>query len=170
MRATLLLGTGTGQNGMQADKQVDYGRMQVNQCRQGTQLQEDIKALGYEQLIEDIRQSTEALAEAAGRQASAKSSPKSVLTRQALRKAASEFLWVTKGIDDLLATIPDRTEEHDQLCSLRASLHTLLERYAIRSEENAEADSEPPEEVRQVEVASCTAPLAESHACSVTRH
>ena len=98
VRAALLVGNGTGQNGMPADKQVDHGRMQVCQCRQGTQLHRDLEALNYGHLIEDIRTSTEALAEAVGRNATAKqASARSALIRDALGKAATDFLWVDRG-------------------------------------------------------------------------
>ena len=145
VRAALLTGSGTAQNALAPDLEVDFGGAQVNQCKQGTPLYADVQALGYQPLIDDIRVASEALAVAVGREIPGPRPPsRSVQIREAVRDAARAFNAVDDSIDDLLAQVDEGTPAYAQLMKLRVSLQTLLARYATHTPSVADVDPETP--------------------------
>lgn len=134
VRAALLTGSGTAQNALAPDLEVDFAGAQVNQSKPGTSLHPDIQALGYQPLIDDIRAATEVLAVAVGRDMPGpRPGSRSMQIRDAVRAAAKAFNAVDEAIDDLLDQTAGGTPAHAQLTKLRLSLQTLLARYATNS-------------------------------------
>jgi len=141
-RETLLVGTGTGQTAFGWDEEVDHGRMQLRLATHKP-LADDVDRVELRALLAEVRQCTEALAEAIGKGAEAKKSPRSVQVREATAECAQVFTLAHATLDR--AYDAAKTDaERERIDGLRQPLARLLAQYP-RAERVASAPSVPPQ-------------------------
>ncbi|MBI5517304.1 MAG: hypothetical protein HY909_26260 [Deltaproteobacteria bacterium] len=144
LSTTLLAGDGRAQTQLAYDKEVDFGRRQVELGRTEP-LGQDLRAAGLEKLLREIEIRTEALAEGIGRGGEGgRPSARWLRVRDALRGCANAFNAVHDALDydlDQAADGPDR----GRLLMLRAALEQFLERHdALKEEPDEVAVAAPP--------------------------
>jgi hypothetical protein len=146
LSVALLAGDGRAQTQLAYDKEVDFGRRQVELARTEP-LAQDIRAASLEKLLREIEIRTEALAEGIGRGGEGGRLPARYLrVRDALRGCVNAFNAVHDALDydlDQAADGPDR----GRLLALRAVLEYFLDRHGALGEEPDEPTPPPPEAV-----------------------
>jgi hypothetical protein len=134
-RKAFLSGDGTAQTGLARDREVTYGRHQVELAKQPAHAA-DIAKLGYQPLIEEIDGSTEALARALGLDTPdrAGSTAPSDRKRNAVRGCITTCRAVLADLDAALGQPEIADAVRRRLESLRAPLAELIERVSVRAE------------------------------------
>jgi hypothetical protein len=125
LQKTMLMGAGEAQTQLGYQQEVDFGRQQVKLASTG-QAAADIALLGLGDAIDDIRQTTDALATAVGHGKT--NHPPSMLVRRALITCASTFNMVATQLA-WLAEHGQPGAERTRAASLRAPLEALAARY-----------------------------------------
>ena len=132
LRAQLLEGNGTGQTTSDYDQEVDFGRKQIELVKEGAAAA-DVKKLKIGDLIQEIEETTEALAKGRGRTAGAKrAAAPSIQQREALTACSAAF----NGVHDTIAWFIDNTPngpDRDKLTELQAPFEALLARNPPRA-------------------------------------
>jgi hypothetical protein len=140
LRAQLLHGGGTGQTSFDYDEEVDFGRNQIELMKEPAAAA-DVKKLKMGDLLQEIADTTEALAKGAGRTPGTKrSGAPSIQQREALTACSAAF----NGVHDEIAWFIENTEkgpDRDKLIELQAPFEALLARNPPRT---AVAKATPP--------------------------
>lgn len=127
LKAQLLDGDGTGQTILGYDEEVDFGRKQLELVKDG-QGAADVKKLKLGDTMQDIKETTEALANGIGRKAGGKrTAAPSTRQREALAVCTAAF----NGVHDDIAWFIEHTPngpDRDKLSALQAPFEALLQR------------------------------------------
>jgi hypothetical protein len=127
LRGQLLEGNGTEQTGYGYDEEIDFGRKQLELAKEES-IAADIKKLEVGDLLQDIAEATEALAQGSGRKAGSKrAGAPSAQLRDALAACTTAF----NGVHDDLAWFLENTATgpvRDRLAELQAPFEALLAR------------------------------------------
>jgi len=128
VRAALLSGNGTAQTVLSYDQEVDFGQNQLDLAAKKS-LAADVKLLGLGDHLKRIREATDALAKALGRDAAKGRAPaRSQRVREALTACSIAF----NGIHEEIAWAVQHTSDLDdraRLEKLLAPFERMLERY-----------------------------------------
>jgi hypothetical protein len=140
LRAQLLHGGGSGQTSFDYDQEVDFGRNQIELSKEPAAAA-DVKKLKMGDLLQEIADTTEALAKGHGRAPGTKrSGAPSIQQREAHTACSAAF----NGVHDEIAWFIENTEngsDRDKLIELQAPFEALLARNPPRA---AVAKGTPP--------------------------
>jgi hypothetical protein len=139
LRKALLLGAGTAQTKLGYHQEVDFGQQQLITVSTG-QAAADITLLGLEAAIEDIRQATNALAEAIGY---GHTSGRPFEQRQ---RATANCIATFENIAQGLAQISNHKGLDSHAAKLRVPFEALAARYPATSDGAATGEESPPPE------------------------
>ena len=145
LRAQLLHGGGTGQTAFDYDQEVDFGRDQIELCKEAATAA-DVKKLKIGDLVQEIAETTEALARGNGRTAGSKrAGAPSIKQREAVAACSAAFNGVHGDLAWFIENTPNGPER-DKLVELQAPFEALLVRNPPRAAAaKAAASAAPPE-------------------------
>lgn len=144
LRAQLLHGGGTGQTSFDYDQEVDFGRNQIELCKEAATAA-DVKKLKIGDLVQEIVETTEALAAGNGRTAGSKrAGAPSIKQREAVAACCVAFNGVHGNLAWFIENTPNGPER-DKLIELQAPFEALLVRNPPRAAAaKAAAPAAPP--------------------------
>ena len=142
-RGALLEGNGVAQTKRSYDGEVDYGRNQVVLMTDGP-LAADVSLLGLAPLRDEIRQTTEALAQGIGR---APGEQRTVARSERIRAGRAACAAAFNGIHQEIAWLVERTPPgaaRTRLQALLAPFEALLSRYPAPAAGTEPVEESPP--------------------------
>ncbi|MDI3282850.1 hypothetical protein [Polyangium sp. 15x6] len=139
LQKAFLLGAGTGQTKLRYQQEVDYGRTQVQLAKEAPHAV-DIHLLGLEQVITEIEETTDALADAIGH-GQGKGRRPSERRRAALGACSTTFAAVADSIAWVLRH--GAPGDQPRANALLESLHALARRYPAPSPEGQATSTAP---------------------------
>ncbi|MFO0587874.1 MAG: hypothetical protein U0441_10060 [Polyangiaceae bacterium] len=143
--SALLVNGGVAQTQLDLDGEVDFGWTQLHLVKNDPRVAADVKSLKMQDVIDDVEKSTNALAEALGRNKGKKRKSRSLKLKEALQGCVTAFNTVHQGLLLLLNTTP-KGAAHDRISALVEPLEELLSRASsAASADNADIINSPEE-------------------------